>query len=49
MRRKRIEPDRGQESVRDYPREAQEGNFYGGSTTRDVLGLSKGTSGTWCR
>ena len=54
MRRKRIEP--GQESVWDYPRpprledvdekvEAQEGDFYGGWITPDIVGPFKGTWG----
>ena len=58
MRHKRIEPGRGQESVWDYPRpprledvdekvEAQEGDFYGGWITPDIVGPFKGAPGTW--
>jgi hypothetical protein len=47
MGRRRIEP--GQESVWDYsPRvEAQEGDFYGGWITSDIVGPFKGAPGTW--
>ena len=59
MTTKRIKPRTGQESVWDYPSKVdacfvdeekvvvQEGDFYGGWITSDVVGPFKGAPGTY--